>query len=121
LPAQVQASGQVAAYAVTRDDGVIVVTLINRDATNEARMRIDLSSTKAVKKARVLRLEAKGNDIAAGSRDITLNDASIDDRGRWNGKWMTVEKPALAGKAVSVTLAPASAAVVEISTAAQGR
>jgi len=115
------ADGHITAYAVARGDGVIAVTLINRDAKNEAGVRVDLASAKSVKRARVLRLQAKANDLAAESRDVTLNDANIDENGRWNGKWMGLEKPAIAGTAVSVTLAPASAAVVEISTVPQGR
>lgn len=116
LPARVEASSgdQVAAYAVARDDGVIAVTLINRDVTNEATIRVDLASAKAVKKARALKLQAKGNDPAAGSRDVTLNDAGIDEGGKWSGKWTTLAKPAITGTAVSVTLAAASAAVVEV-------
>jgi hypothetical protein len=116
LPVQVPASEPIAAYAVTRDDGVIVVTLINRDATNEAGVRIVLPATQPVKKARLLKLQAKANDIAAGSRDVTLNDTGINETGQWNGKWAALGKPAIAGTAVSVTLAPASAAVVEVST-----
>lgn len=119
LPAQVEAStsDRVAAYAVARDGGVIAVTLINRDTKNEAEIRVALASTKAVRKARMLKLQAKANDIAAGSRDVTLNDAGIDDGGKWNGKWVALGKAAVAGTSVSVRLAPASAAVVEISTA----
>jgi hypothetical protein len=112
---------QVAAYAVARGDGVIAVTLINRNAKDEAGIRIDVASVQTVQRARVLRLQAKANDPAAESRDVTLNDASIDDAGKWNGKWLALGKPALAGTAVSVTLAPASAAVVEISTVPQDR
>jgi hypothetical protein len=104
-----------AAYAVAREDGVIAITLINREAKEAAAIRIDLP--RAVKKARLLRLQAKANDIAAGSRDITLNDAGIGDNGKWSGQWSALAKPALAGTTVSVTLAPASAAVVEISPA----
>jgi hypothetical protein len=116
LPARVEAASgdQIAAYAVAREDGVITVTLINRDAKNEAGIRIDLASAKAIKKARVLKLQARGNDIAAGSREVTLNDAPIDDTGKWGGKWMALKKPAYADNAVSLTLPPASAAVVEV-------
>ena len=59
--------------------------------------------------------QAKGNDIAAGSRDVSLNNVSIDDGGQWSGKWIALTKPAIAGTAVSLILAPASAAVVEVS------
>jgi hypothetical protein len=123
LPARVEAAhgDQIAAYAVARGDGVIAVTLINRDTKNEAGIRIDLASAKAVKKARVLRLQARANDIAAESRDVTLNDAGIDEGGQWKGKWIALGKPAIAGTAVSVTLTPASAVVVEVSTVPQGR
>ncbi|MDQ5980048.1 MAG: hypothetical protein QG602_3023, partial [Verrucomicrobiota bacterium] len=119
LPARVEtaAGDRIAAYAVARDDGVITVTLINRDAKNEAGIRIDLASAKAVKKARVLKLQARGNDIAAGSREVTLNDAPIDDAGKWSGKWVALKKPADAKTAVALTLAPASAAVVEVTVA----
>jgi hypothetical protein len=118
LPARIEASkaNQITAYAVARDDGVIALTLINRDTQNEASIRIDLPSAKAFKKARMLKLQAKGNDIAAGSRDVTLNDASIADDGKWSGKWKALEKSATAGSAISVALAPASATVVEITT-----
>ncbi len=116
VPARVEtASGSpVTPYAVVRADGTIAVTLINRDATNEASIRVDLGSTKAIQKVRMLRLQAQGNDIAAGSRDMRLNDAPIDDAGKWAGKWMALKKPAYAGNAVSLTLPPASAAVVEV-------
>lgn len=114
LAAQVEHTS-IGAYAVDRGDGTVAITLINRNTQNEADIRIDLASVKAVKKARVLKLEAKGNDIAAGSRNVTLNDAAIEDAGKWNGKWVALKKPAIAGTSVSVTLAPASAAVVEIS------
>jgi hypothetical protein len=117
LPARVETSqgDQIAAYAVARDDGVIAVTLINRDTKKENEIQITVPSAKAVKKARVLRLQAKANDPAAESRDVTLNDAGIDADGKWNGKWVTLKKSSVTGAAVSVTLAPASAAVVEIS------
>lgn len=123
LPARVAAipGNQVAAYAVARDDGVIAVTLINRDAKNESAIRVALAATNAVKKARMLQLRAKDNDIAAESRDVTLNDVGIDGGGRWNGKWVALGKSAIAGTSVSVTLAPASAVVVEISTAHPSR
>jgi hypothetical protein len=123
LPTRIETSqgDQIAAYAVARDDGVIAVTLINRDTQNEAVVRVDLPATKAVKKARLLKLQAKANDIAAVSRDVTLNDAGIDDAGNWNGKWITLGKSATAGTAVSITLAPASAAVVEISILRTGK
>jgi hypothetical protein len=100
---------------------VIAVTLINRDTKNEAGIRVDLAPAQAVKNARMLKLQARANDIAAESRDVTLNDVSIDEGGKWNGKWIALGKAAIAGTAVSVTLAPASAAVVEISTAHQSR
>jgi hypothetical protein len=121
LPARVEAApgNQVAAYAVARGDGVIAVTLINRDTKNEAGIRVDLPSAKTVKGARVLKLQARANDIAAESRDVTLNDAAIDEGGEWKGKWTVLGQPAIAGTAVSVTLAPASAAVVEVSTVPQ--
>jgi hypothetical protein len=123
LPAQVEAAPDdtIGAYAVDRGDGVIAVTLINRDTKDGAEIRVALPSAKAVKKARVLKLLAKSNDIAAQSREVTLNDAGIDDGGNWNGKWVALRRPAIAGATVTVTLAPASAAVVEISTAHPGR
>lgn len=116
LPAKVAGSqgDQLAVYAVARDNGVIAVTLINRDAKNEVEIRVDLAFVKAVKKARTLRLEAKGNDIAAESKDVTLNGIGIDAGGKWNGKWAPLDRSAIAGTAVPITLAPASAAVVEI-------
>jgi CIC family chloride channel protein len=40
---------QIAAYAVARDDGVIAVTLINRDTKNESTIRVALAATNAVK------------------------------------------------------------------------
>ena len=118
LPAQVDAAQgeHLAAYAVARDDDVIAVTLINRDANTEANVRIDLTSIRSVKKARMLKLQAKDNDPAAESADVTLNNVGIDAGGKWNGKWIVLPKSAIAGTAVSVTLAPASAAVVEITT-----
>lgn len=123
LPARVEADQgtQIAAYAVARGDGVIAVTLINRDTKNESAIRVALAATNAVKKARMLQLRAKDNDIGAESQDVTLNDVGIDDDGKWNGKWVALGKPAIAGTSVSVTLAPASAVVVEISTAHSGR
>jgi hypothetical protein len=117
LPVHVEAvqTNQAAAYAVARDDGVIAVTLINRDTTNETEFRVAFESTRAIKQARVLKLQAKTNDLAAESRDITLNDVSIGDSGKWSGKWIVLGKSGGRSSAVSVTLAPASAAVVEIS------
>lgn len=116
LPAHVDTvqGDQLAAYAVARSDGVIAVTLINRDTKNETDIRVALASTQAVKKARLLQLRAKANDIAAESRDVTLNDTGIESDGHWNGKWVALGKSAIAGTSVSVRLAPASATVVEI-------
>lgn len=122
LPARVEASqgDQIAAYAVARGDGLVAVTLINRDAKNEAAVRVDLASAKAVQGARVLRLLARANDLAAESRDVTLNAVGIGGDGKWNGKWIVLGRSAITGTAVSVTLAPASATVVEVSTVPQG-
>lgn len=122
LPTKVGATpgDVVAAYAVLRADESIAVTVINRDVKNESSIRIDLAAVHAVKKARILRLQAKGNDIAAESPDVTLNGARIDG-GRWNGKWLALKKPALGENHISLTLAPASAAVVEILVRHQGR
>lgn len=122
LPTQVGTSpgAGVAAYAVMRADGVIAVTLINRDARNESAIRVGLASVRAVKKARLLRLEAKGNDIAAESPDVTLNGVRIDG-GEWNGKWLALKKPAIAGNRISLALAPASAVVVELQVQHQDR
>ena len=123
LPAQVEAAPDdaIGAYAVEQGDGVIAVTLINRNTKDGAEIRVALPSAKTVKKSRVLKLQAKANDIAAQSREVTLNDAGIDDGGNWNGKWAALPQPAIAGANVTVSLAPASAAVVEISTAPPGR
>jgi hypothetical protein len=123
LPTRVGTSpdDMIAAYAVARADGTIAVTLINRNTKNDADMRVDLAAIKTVKKARMLKLQAKANDLAAESRDVTVNDASIDDGGNWTGKWTALEKSALEGTTVSVSLAPASAAVVEITTTPKRR
>lgn len=118
LPVQVAGTGSetTTAYAVTREDGSMAVTLINRDLTQNATVRVEVGSAKQIQKARALHLRAKGNDLAATSREVTLNDAAIDEAGNWTGKWTPVPGSAIDGHGVSVTLAPASASVVELVT-----
>jgi hypothetical protein len=120
LPAKVadEASGRLSAYTVARGDGSITVTLINRDLHEESSIQIDLGAGLRITQARIIKLEARGHDLAGTSADVTLNGVGIDERGQWAGQWLTLPKSSFDGNHASVALAPASATVVEIQTAA---
>lgn len=103
------------AYA-TLTGKTVCVTLINKahgpEATN-AGVQLKLDALLSGKEARVIYLTAKDGDIAAGSADVTLGGAPILEDGSWRGKWTTL--PVAKGtNVVSVTMPPASAAVVKV-------
>jgi hypothetical protein len=57
-------------------------------------------------------LAAPQNDVSAQS-GITLGGASIMDNGQWKGKW-TLLPHSHKSKGLSLTIAPATAAVIKL-------
>jgi hypothetical protein len=111
LPVRVSPEGaNLSAYAVLGADGVVYVTLINKDADPSATVSLSIASRRLRGKPAAMSLTAPQSDIAAHD-GITLGDSSISPDGVWSGTWKPLKKKA---GAVVLNLAPASAMIVRI-------
>lgn len=96
----------VTSHAVVKNDGTLEVIVINKDLATPA--KIALTTNKAHTSATVLRLTAPS---VASTDDVTFGGSAI----RGDGTWSPAQKPnAIHGKVIGITVAPASAAVIEL-------
>jgi len=100
----------VAAHAAVGDDGTVRVTIINKEAATpvDASVALDPGGTDAP--AGVLRLV--GNSLT--SRSVSLGGSFVQDDGTWAPK---TPEPVVAGASYSVSVPPASAALLVIGAA----
>jgi len=95
------------AHAIEQSDGSVNVFLVNKDPTSGAKATIDLA--RAVAAAAVVYLEAPSLSVTAG---VTIAGAGISPAGTWKPGPAYLLAPA--GTTVSLTVPPASAALVHI-------
>jgi len=118
LPAYVScATNQnLVAYANLVDQKTVSVTVINKThgigATN-SEVQITLDAPLAGKGAQAIFMIATNNDLAADSSGVRLGGAPILKDGSWHGTWSTIPV-AKSANALTLTLPPASAAVVRL-------
>jgi len=103
------------AYANLSRDKTVSVTLINKEYKNaeELTIRIRLDAPLDDSKVQVIWLEAKNNDIAAGSDSVTLGGAPIESDGSWKGQWQILPDSNIEKNEISLTIPPACATVVK--------
>jgi hypothetical protein len=111
----VTASGDVNLLAfATRENKTIAVTLVNKLHATEAKaqaVQIKLDAPLADSQPQTIFLRAMNDDIASGSAGVTLGGTQINQNGKWNGNWTELRT---ANLGVTVTIPPASAAVVKV-------
>ena len=106
-----------AAYATLGEDGNIFVTLINKShgvAAANLKVQLKLDEPFAAVKTKIIFLTARHSDLAGGSADVTLGGAQIKNDGGWKGRWQAVRISTADKNLISVTMPPASAAVVRV-------
>ncbi len=118
IPATVTAAADqnLVAYATT-EGKTVSVTLVNKahgTSATEQSVQIVLDTPAGDSAAHIIYLRGKNDDISGGSADVTLGDAAIKEDGSWNGNWSAVPASAVNNNVITVTMPPASAAVVKI-------
>ncbi len=104
----------VTAYA-TLDAGTVFVTLLNKSHGPVARdqpVQIKWDAPCSDSGAQVIFLHARNDDLAAGSAGVALGGAPIQEDGTWSGRWTPLPPAAVSNDTMTVTLPPASVAVV---------
>jgi hypothetical protein len=94
----------------------VSVTLINKahgSESEEQAVQVELDTSLAESKAQVIFLRARNDDIGGSSADVTLGGAPIKEDGSWNGRWTQLPSAAVSDHVITVTMPPASAAVVK--------
>jgi hypothetical protein len=113
LPVAITNSANLAAYATRAADGKLLVTLINREhKPGVTAAEVNLITAEKFARGKIIFLTAPNGDVATKT-GVTLGGGEIKDDGSWNGKWQKL-KPGKGGQ-FTVTMSPASAAVVELS------
>jgi len=105
------------AYACLDNDSVSV-TLLNTSHGPEAKDRaveIDVDVPLLSSNAEILFLRSRNDDVSGGPADVTLGGAPIKEDGSWNGQWTQLPSAAATGNRLTLTMPPASAAVVKFS------
>ena len=105
ITSECKASTNLVAHAVTGNDGRLRVSLVNKDFTQGVNVQLE-GGTKA-KKGEVLRLSAPD---AAATSGVTFGGSAVELDGTWAPK--TTEAIVVTGGKATVTLSPASAALV---------
>ena len=98
----------VKAYGVLSDEGSVWLTLINKDRSNAARVKVVCQNP--LKSAWLMRLTAPAFDSRTG---VTLADSKVSNEGAWKPKERTALR--VRGRQVDLDLPAASAALVELS------
>ena len=103
------------AYANLCQDKTVLITLINKEYKNTEplKIRIRLDAPLENSKVEVISLEAKNNDIAAGSDSVTLGGAPIESDGSWKGRWQTLPDSNVGKNEISLTIPPACALIIK--------
>lgn len=105
-----------AAYAMLSEGKTVCVTLINKThgpKAKEETIHITLDMPLANSKAQVIFLRARNNNLGDGSSGVTLGGAPIKEDGTWNGRWNQLPPSVRSHHLITVTMPPASAAVVK--------
>ncbi len=100
-------AANLSAYAVLGTDRTLYVTLINKD---KAPSNVSIAAQGLRGKPTAMFLTAPKSDMAA-TGGVTLGTSSISTDGSWSGTWEVLKSDS---KQVTITLPPASAAVVKI-------
>jgi hypothetical protein len=115
LPVAAPPATNLIAYATLEAD-TVSVTLINKahgSESEEQAVQVELDTSLAESKAQVIFLRARNDDIGGSSADVTLGGAPIKEDGSWNGRWTQLPSAAVSDHVITVTMPPASAAVVK--------
>jgi hypothetical protein len=104
------------AYAIRGNDGSVYVTLINfshGDTATNCSVQISARTPVAWADGEIIRLATPDGDVSRKS-GVTLGSAEIADDANWAGQWEHVSLPDNPQSPVTVTMPPASAAVVKL-------
>jgi len=116
LVVEVSSSDQnIVAYANLYQNKTVLLTLINKEykSTEKLRIRIQLDAPLEDSKVEVISLEAKNNDIAAGSDSVTLGNARIESDGTWKGQWRILPDSNVGNNEINMTIPSACAVVIK--------
>ncbi len=109
------------AYSVLQNDGSLVVTVINREYTNQpsppahnAALAISTSGT-TYNAGQVMFLTGMNNDPSTTS-GVTLGGSAISGSGVWTGTYLGMARPA--GSSFALTVPAAQAAIIHLFNAA---
>ena len=121
LPTAVTAATNqnVVAYSTLSEGNTVSVTIINKThgpKAKEQEVMIKLDQPLAGAKAQVIHLCGRDNDIGGSLVDVTLGGESIKADGTWSGEWAELPASAISQNEITVTMRPASAAVVKVQT-----
>ncbi len=112
LPVHAAAAPELEEFGAVRDDGSVVLTLVNRSFGGGAKDdSVDIALPKGYSRAETLELRSPKGDIGA-MEGITLGGSAIGPQGEWSGKWNAAK--VAKGKA-AVELPAASAVLVRLS------
>jgi hypothetical protein len=107
---------RVVAYANLEDDSTVNVTVINKahgEAASSVDVRIKLDAAITGPDARVISLKAENGEVSADSSKVTIGGAHIEEDGSWRGDWSPLKVPGDDSNSITLTMPPASAAVVK--------
>jgi hypothetical protein len=116
LDVEISLSGQnLAAYANLCRNKTVLVTLINKDYKNTEPLQIHIQFDAPLEdsKVQVISLEAKNNNIAAGSEAVTLGGARIESDGSWKGQWQILPDSNVGNNEINISIPPACAVVIK--------
>lgn len=117
LPVSVSSARNMVAYATLTSNRAVSVTLINKAhgaGVTEQKVHIELEAPISNPDTQIIFLKGGSNGIAGSSADVTLGGAPIDEDGNWQGTWTQLPVTATSENGISVTLPPASAAIVKV-------
>lgn len=115
LPITVSGTAAITAYANRRENEVFVTLINNATDAGDQSVSIKLDTPLAPGDGSSIFVRAKGDDLAAGSADMSLGGSPIGADGQWKGCWTPVAITDREAGAVSMSMPPTSAAVVRIS------
>jgi hypothetical protein len=114
LPVSVSGKSTITAYATRRGNEAFVTLINRRTEASDQQVGIKLDSPLAPGDAGSIFLRAKGDDLAAGSADMSLGGSPIEADGQWKGGWTAVPVADHENGSLSVSMPPASAAVFRV-------
>ncbi len=116
LDVEVSSSDQnFVAYANLCRNKTVLLTLINKEYKNTEKLQISIQLDASLhnSKVEVISLEAKNNDIAAGSETVTLGGAQIESDGTWKGQWQILPDSNLGNNEINISIPPACALIIK--------